>query len=79
MSDDHLSGCHCCEGQQPRPAIYNDPGLPALAWRIDIQPRCGATRRRAQAHRAPWRTWPRASPLMPPWPWWTPPPARPMC
>ena len=29
MSDDHLSGCHCCEGQQPRPAIYNDPGLPA--------------------------------------------------
>ena len=35
MSDDHLSGCHCCESQQPRPAIYNDPGLPALAWRID--------------------------------------------
>jgi len=38
MSDDHLSGCHCCEGQQPRPAIYNDPGLPALAWRLDTQP-----------------------------------------
>lgn len=38
MSDDPLSGCHCCEGQQPRPAIYNDPGLPALTWRIDTQP-----------------------------------------
>lgn len=38
MSDDHLNGCHCCEGQQPRPAIYNDPGLPALVWRIDTQP-----------------------------------------
>ncbi|MBS0465697.1 MAG: hypothetical protein JSR14_00565 [Proteobacteria bacterium] len=38
MSDDNLAGCHCCEGQQPHPAIYNDPGLPALAWRIDTQP-----------------------------------------
>jgi len=38
MSDVTLTGCHCCEGQQPRPAIYNAPGLPALAWRIDTQP-----------------------------------------
>ncbi|WP_404299724.1 putative baseplate assembly protein [Alicycliphilus denitrificans] len=38
MNDDTLPGCHCCEGQQPRPAIYNAPGLPALAWRIDTQP-----------------------------------------
>ena len=38
MSDDTLAGCHCCEGQQPREPIYNAPGLPALAWRVDTQP-----------------------------------------
>ncbi|MBS0291535.1 MAG: hypothetical protein JSS01_03290 [Proteobacteria bacterium] len=38
MSDVTLTGCHCCEGQQPRQPIYNAPGLPALAWRTDIQP-----------------------------------------
>ncbi|MFT3815290.1 MAG: putative baseplate assembly protein [Acidovorax sp.] len=38
MSDDTLAGCHCCEGPQPPEAVYNAPGLPALAWRIDTQP-----------------------------------------
>lgn len=38
MSDDTLAGCHCCEGQQPPAPVYNAPGLPALAWRIDTQP-----------------------------------------
>ncbi len=38
MSDKPLSGCHCCEGEQPREPIVNAPGLPAIAWRIDTQP-----------------------------------------
>ncbi|MFT3718306.1 putative baseplate assembly protein [Pseudorhodoferax sp.] len=38
MNDDILDGCHCCEGQAGRAAAYNDPGLPAIAWRIDTQP-----------------------------------------
>lgn len=33
-----LDGCHCCEGQAEPGTIYNAPGLPALAWRIDSQP-----------------------------------------
>jgi predicted phage baseplate assembly protein len=38
MSDDTLDGCHCCEPQQPRDPIHNDPGLSAIAWRIDTHP-----------------------------------------
>ena len=38
MSDDTLDGCHCCEPQQPRDTIHNDPGLSTIAWRIDTHP-----------------------------------------
>ncbi|MDQ3969404.1 MAG: putative baseplate assembly protein, partial [Thermoproteota archaeon] len=33
-----LDACGCCDVALPRPELYNRPGLPALAYRIDIHP-----------------------------------------
>jgi hypothetical protein len=33
-----LNACDCCEGLQEPPAVSNDPGLPALRYRVDTQP-----------------------------------------
>ncbi|WPB55020.1 hypothetical protein [Xylophilus sp. GOD-11R] len=37
-SSDPLDGCHCCEDIAGPRAVRNDPGLPALRYRIDTQP-----------------------------------------
>jgi hypothetical protein len=33
-----LDDCHCCEGLSEPESVRNDPGLPALRYRIDTQP-----------------------------------------
>src|SRR5215216_908011 len=33
-----LDACGCCDAALPRPELYNRPGLPTLAYRIDIHP-----------------------------------------
>ena len=33
-----LDACGCCDVALPRPELYNRPGVPALAYRIDIPP-----------------------------------------
>ncbi len=33
-----LDGCGCCEGLDEPAAVHNDPGLAALAYRVDVQP-----------------------------------------
>ena len=33
-----LDACGCCDAALPRPELYNRPGLPVLAYRIDIHP-----------------------------------------
>src|SRR5215211_167529 len=33
-----LDACGCCDAALPRPELYNLPGLPVLAYRIDIHP-----------------------------------------
>jgi hypothetical protein len=38
MDSSRLDGCHCCEGLSERDPVRNDPGLPALRYRVDTQP-----------------------------------------
>jgi hypothetical protein len=39
MNDDtSLNDCACCEGLAEPPPVSNDPGLPALRYRVDTQP-----------------------------------------
>jgi predicted phage baseplate assembly protein len=38
MADSSLDGCHCCEGLTEPAPVRNDPGLPALNYRVDTQP-----------------------------------------
>ena len=40
MDDDtaSLDSCGCCEGLRSRAPVSNDPGLPALRYRVDTQP-----------------------------------------
>ena len=38
MDDTHPDGCHCCEGLPGLEPVRNDPGLPALRYRVDTQP-----------------------------------------
>ncbi|HEX5503421.1 MAG TPA: hypothetical protein VFW96_12420, partial [Thermomicrobiales bacterium] len=36
--ESRLDACGCCDAGLPRPAIFNRPGQPALAYRADTQP-----------------------------------------
>ncbi len=36
--DNQLDDCHCCEGLAVPEPVRNDPGLPALRYRVDVQP-----------------------------------------
>ena len=38
MDADQLDDCHCCEGLSAPDPVRNDPGLPALRYRVDVQP-----------------------------------------
>ncbi|MBL0220282.1 MAG: putative baseplate assembly protein [Myxococcales bacterium] len=38
MDADELDDCHCCEGLNAPAPGRNDPGLPALRYRVDAQP-----------------------------------------
>jgi hypothetical protein len=38
MKDSDLDDCHCCEGLSEPEPVRNDPGLPALRYRVDTQP-----------------------------------------
>ena len=38
MDTSPLDSCHCCEGLSEPDPVYNDPGLPALRYRVDTQP-----------------------------------------
>lgn len=38
MDADKLDDCHCCEGIEAAEPVRNDPGLPALRYRVDVQP-----------------------------------------
>ena len=38
MDADKLDDCHCCEGLNAPEPVRNDPGLPALRYRVDAQP-----------------------------------------
>lgn len=38
MDADKLDDCHCCEGLNAPDPVRNDPGLPALRYRVDVQP-----------------------------------------
>ncbi|MBS0445358.1 MAG: putative baseplate assembly protein [Proteobacteria bacterium] len=37
-SDTSLDDCNCCTGLADPPPVSNDPGLPALRYRVDTQP-----------------------------------------
>jgi predicted phage baseplate assembly protein len=38
MDRSQLDACHCCEGLSEPSPVRNDPGLPALRYRVDTQP-----------------------------------------
>jgi hypothetical protein len=38
MDADELDDCRCCEGLSAPDPVRNDPGLPALRYRVDVQP-----------------------------------------
>src|SRR3954454_16791308 len=38
MDTSPLDGCHCCEALAEPDPVRNDPGLPALSYRVDTQP-----------------------------------------
>lgn len=38
MDTSPLDSCHCCEGLAEPDPVRNDPGLPALRYRVDTQP-----------------------------------------